>query len=221
MKKLSALLVFLLIGATSLFARAKNVLKVRADNDMPITVSINGRYYERVARELTIGDLPAGRHQINIYEYKAYKDEQGGKAKLIFSGSVKVKKNTITTCTVNPAGGEIYVQSTGIGIDVDEHTDALPGSMGNGDLTRLKAQVQAKQTDTEKLKLMQASLEKANYTTAQVAVMMGWLSFDDSKLSFAKWAYGNTADKSQYGSLEKQLSLEESRNELQTFLKTK
>jgi hypothetical protein len=221
MKNLAALFALLLACIPPSFARAKNVLKVRADNDMPITVSINGRYYDKVARELTIGDLPAGRHQINIYEFKAYRDEQGGKAKLLFSGSVRVKRNTITTCTVNPAGGEIYVQSTEIGITEDgNEVHEMPGNIGNGDITRLKPQVQAKQTDTEKLKLMQSSLENASYTTTQVGIMMGWLSFDDSRLEFAKWAYGRTTDKAQYSSLEKEFSLDASKDEFLNFLKS-
>lgn len=193
----------------------KNVLKVRSDDDAPITIAINDRYYEKVAREITIGDLPAGRHQLKVYEYKAYRDEQGGKAKLLFSGSVKVRRDAITTCVVNPAGGEMFVQSKRFDDAVPDGKDGI----NKADVRRLQDKVKDAETDTERLKLMQASLSKLNYTTAQVAGMMQWLDFDDSRLQFAKWAYSNTVDKTRYADLEKEFTMQSNRDEFRQFLK--
>ena len=181
---------------------------------------------------MTFGDLPPGRHYIRVYEYKEYADNTGGHAKLLYTGSVKMKKNTITQCVVNGSRGEMMVtthemvmdnapkaisaQNTGNGGGM-----AVRGTLSNHETDALGNDVKAKLTDTEKLKLMQSRLGKQTYTTIQVRTMLSWFNFEESRLEFVKWAYPNTVNKAAYRDLESEFNYEASVTDLESFLSSR
>lgn len=86
---------------------------------------------------------------------------------------------------------------------------------------KLKAKVDAKGTDTEKLKLIKDALKKETVTTFQVSYMMDWFLFESSKVDFAKWAYSITTDKGFYSDLSSKFNYSSSKEELQQFLQTR
>lgn len=81
-------------------------------------------------------------------------------------------------------------------------TAPVGNSFSSQDMSDLQSRVAARITDSDKKGLMQTSIEGRTVSTEQVRRMMGWLSFDDTKLELAKWAYDYTADKQNYWKLE-------------------
>jgi hypothetical protein len=61
------------------------------------------------------------------------------------------------------------------------------------------------------MKLMQEALSGRSVTTEQVRDMLGWLSFESSRLDFAKWAYASVSDRSEYGRLEREFKFNTNR----------
>ncbi len=86
------------------------------------------------------------------------------------------------------------------------------------DMSDLKARVDDRITDGEKLKLMQSVLKDRRYTTEQMRSMIKWLSFDDTKLSFAKWGYDNASDKQNYWKLESELTFSSSKDDFNNYI---
>ncbi len=218
MNKLLVLLVTILtLSNDSFAARRKCVLKIELSDRSPITVAIDNRDYKKVGTSMTFGDLPTGRHYLRIYEYKEYKDGDGGHAKLIYTGSVKLKKNTITSCVVYPDNGEMVVTQNMMS-DVPQANNSAAGTLSAQETTVLGNEVKAKVTDIDKMKLVQTKLARETYTTAQVREMLPWFNFEESRLEFAKWAYNNAIDKNNYHDIVNDLDYEASVKDFESFL---
>ncbi len=95
------------------------------------------------------------------------------------------------------------------------------GSFTEEKSDKLKKAIEAKATDTEKLKMVRESLKKEVVSTYQVSYIMDWFLFESTKLEFARWAYPLVADQENYKDLLAKFSYSSSKEEMQEFLKTK
>jgi hypothetical protein len=101
----------------------------------------------------------------------------------------------------------------------DQGQAAVPSSsLTAAKVDNLKVKADSKLTDTQKLKVIEAGLANETMSTNQVKIMMNWLTFENSKLLFAKWAYPNTVDQQNFRRLEGQFIYENSRAELDGFI---
>lgn len=99
------------------------------------------------------------------------------------------------------------------------------GNSGNqmraNDMEDLRTRVSDRITDTDKMKLMQSVLANRYYTTDQVRQMLSWISFESTRLEFAKWAYANVTDKRNYWKLEDQFTFGSSKDEFNDYISNK
>lgn len=100
MKRLSILAVFILSAVVS-FAQGTATLRVSLTTNRMLAVSVDDRYYERRGTSLTIGDLPAGRHYLKVYNYRITRNGNG-RANLVYSGYVNLSPNTFNNCVIDP-----------------------------------------------------------------------------------------------------------------------
>jgi hypothetical protein len=85
----------------------------------------------------------------------------------------------------------------------------------------LRSRVAARITDSDKEKLMKTALDGRTVTTDQVRDMLGWLSFDDTKLDFAKWAYSSVSDRQNYWKLEDAFSFSATKDEFNKSIRNR
>lgn len=90
-----------------------------------------------------------------------------------------------------------------------------------GDMDNLRSRVAARITDSDKESLMKNVLQSQNASTAQIREMLGWLSFDGTRLDFAKWAYSHVSDPRNYWKLEDAFSFDSSKEEFSKSLKAR
>ena len=83
----------------------------------------------------------------------------------------------------------------------------------------LKKKVADKKGDIEKMNVLKDGLNGETMTTDQVSAIMDWFNFEDSKVTFAKWAYPNTVDKGNFVSLENKLTYKNYVDDLDKFIK--
>jgi hypothetical protein len=93
--------------------------------------------------------------------------------------------------------------------------------LSSRDLEDLRARVNDRITDTDKEKLMKSVLDNRGCTTDQVRTMMGWMSFESTKLDFAKWAFDRVADRRNYWKLESEFTFSSSKDEFNDYIKGK
>ncbi|MDR3680864.1 MAG: DUF4476 domain-containing protein [Flavipsychrobacter sp.] len=86
-------------------------------------------------------------------------------------------------------------------------------------VSKTEQKVKEKITDTDKLKVLESALKKKSFNTDQLAAMMGWLTFEESRLELAKWAFSHTTDKGNFPNLEKsQFTENNNRYELDSYI---
>lgn len=242
MKNFITLFVLLVMSVVQLQAQPRSkrsIIRIQLSDNSPLAVSIDSRRYDKHGTSLTIGDLPAGRHTLEVYTYNAYRDKNGGYAKRLFSGTIRIQKGTATYYTVDARTGGIRftteaLEDNYMGRDDDRYNDndrderygdrdrynARNGiTLGQGDMNDLKTHVDDRITDTDKLKLIQSVIETRSYSTEQVKTMMSWLSFESSRLDLAKWAYKGVSDRQNYWKLESEFTFSSSKDEFSDYIR--
>jgi hypothetical protein len=236
MSRLVYTLLFVVTAFTPAMAQysQRSVLEIRMNDHEPIVVSVDNRYYDRHGRTITIGNLPRGWHDLRVYEYLEYK-KGGGRAKLLYTGRIRIEAGTVTNCVVDRQTGRMRIRTMDIEdayLDYDQpdndryndnndRRDRNSNILNNQDLNDLKARVDDRITDTEKLKLMKSVLEQRTYYSVQVRTMMDWLAFEGSRLDFAKWSYDKVLDKQDYWKLEDMFTFSSSKDEFNEYISSR
>jgi len=232
MKKKGSLLVLLLFLAGQLFAQHNNrtTLRIRLSDGYPLTVAVNGRYFQKVGKTLTIGDLPKKRHNIKVYRYRAYQDGNGGKAELVYSGRIKVNPGSAYDCIVDVGTRKFRmkeVASLAEPVMMAAPQTSADIEMPPADIQRsaplksLKQKIDASEEDADKLKLAKGFLAANNVSVSELRDIASWFFFDDTRLEFVKQAYPKVADKQAFASLRDVFTLESSKQDFEQFLNSK
>lgn len=226
MRYLLSALLFLLSSFT---VNAQNVLKIMMDDQSEITVSIDGRDYKKVGRVLTFVDIPAGWHDLRVYRFIPYRDG-GGRAKLVYSSRIRLKKGNVTTCVVDGSRGRMSVDNRDLydeanrAVPIDEPTQnhvVVKEVLTEEELDSWQKKVETIPTDIEKKKAVQDALKGMEFNVTQLKQMLGWFAFESTKMEVAKWCYDKVSDPQNYKQLMEVFSLESSKNELNKFIDTK
>ena len=69
-----------------------NQLRLRMSDGSLLKVVINNRAFKKINNSLIINDIPNKRPHIMAYRYRPYADGRGGRAELIYSGTITIKK---------------------------------------------------------------------------------------------------------------------------------
>lgn len=218
MKKLLFLSLMFLFGVSSvaLAQSRRSTIRFSLSDGSPIALSMNGRYFNKTGRSLTVGDIPGKKQEVKIYRYRPYARKNGGKATLVFSGKIKIEKGGTYDAVVNAKTGQLYL--TGVN-SLDNSVGKLPPPEANQAigtttetpdvampivqttemspaLQQLKTNMYGQTSDAEKLKTALHFLQKQNSLTAEdVQQICSWLLFDDNKMSFVRQAYDKVSDK--------------------------
>jgi hypothetical protein len=90
-----------------LFAqRGMSTLHVRLGDNSHLRVSLDSRRFDKHGTSLTIGDLPAGKHYLEVY---ALDGDERGRGQLVYRGYVKVHRGSYAECVIDPNTGDIQV----------------------------------------------------------------------------------------------------------------
>lgn len=103
----------------------------------------------------------------------------------------------------------------------DDVAAASEGSFSQGDMDDLRGRVASRITDSDKEKLMKTAVDGRTIASIQVREMLGWLSFDDTKLDFAKWAYSSVSDRQNYWKLEDAFSFSATKDDFNKSIRNR
>lgn len=227
-------------------ASAQSQMRITLTDRSPVTVAVDGRYFNRRGTAITVGDLPPGRHSVKIYSIRH--DRWGDPyQRIVFQGRVTTEYRMTTHVVYNPytrmarirqvaddlngsaatsdyaryRDGSLEESPTAPGSSVTPGAAASPAPMGSLSFSRqeaLKKKVDAEKTDTKKLPAAKAGLSGETVSTTQVIAIMDWFLFESTRLEFAKWAYNITVDKRSYGDLSSRFESPSNRQEFDKFV---
>ncbi len=235
------LLTLLLACTVSVFAQRVASLRIKLSTNQRLAVSVDDRYYERQGTSITIGEVPAGRHYLKVYNYHVSRSGNT-RPNMVYSGYVDLKPDSRNMAVVNPFQRKMTMRTTqtfdrndnDVYEDWNDRRDNRrndrddryndrndrynDNTILNQEVSELSTRVQDRSMDGDKLKLVKSVLTDRTYYTEQLRTMLGWFSFESTKLEFAKWAYDNAIDKENYWKLEDVFSFSSSKSELTEYV---
>ncbi len=232
---MNKLLSAVLLSLTVFTASAQTQLKVFLTDGSQLSLEVDYKHFQKMGTSITVGDLPAGRHDIRIFQphetvfRKVVQD-------VIYVGKVKTYEGRITIFELDPETGGINVydedaDSFRLNPSIKSDTSysgstlqpansvAPAGTIAAAKLTALKAKVDDIVADTRKMTAIKEGLAGEHLSALQVGTIMQWLGFEASREEFAEWAFPLTVDKANYPTLLDQFSYKENQDALAEFLK--
>lgn len=89
-----------IVAITTAPVLAQSELKVSLNDHTPITVSVDGRHFQKIGESVTVNSLPKGKHYVVVF--LAADSRAGHRAGIIWQGKVKTYFNQQTNCVIDP-----------------------------------------------------------------------------------------------------------------------
>lgn len=220
------------------FAQRSNrsTLHFRLSDGQPLLVTINDRDYKKVNTRITIADIPGRRPYVKVYRFRPYADGNGGKAELIYSGTIKIAPGSVYDCIVDLKSRKLLVKDLGADgspsqpayippppppvpdisndVAIDHSTDNL-----NMDarLLRLQQNITNTKEDSKKLAAAKNYVLQNGTSTEELKTIASWIMFDDNKMELLKSSYNSIWDKQNFGSLKEVFTLEAAQKEFTQY----
>lgn len=220
------------------FAQRSNrsTLYFRLSDGQPLVVTINDRDYKKVNTRITIADIPGRRQHIKAYRFRPYADGNGGKAELIYSGTIKIAPGSSYDCIVDMKSRKLLVKDLGPGnspapaaymppppppvpdasndVAIDHSADHL-----NMDarLIQLQQNITNTKEDSKKLAAAKNYVLKNGTSTAELKTIASWIMFDDNKMELLKSAYNSIRDKQNFGNLKEVFTMADAQKEFTQY----
>lgn len=106
MKKIFLFVLVLIAQLTTNASYRNSMLRIREYRGRTISVTIDGKRFNKMARNLTIGDLPAGFHTISVFVYNS--NGHGYRNGILaYKGNIKTKPGNIYYCSVDRMSMEV------------------------------------------------------------------------------------------------------------------
>lgn len=181
-----------------------------------MTIVFNGQHYRPGMNTLSLNGLAPG-----IYPLRVIRPGHPARAK-VYAGNVRVPANANVHVTVNRHGG-VQVQTTPRQpVHYAPAPVQGPGwcgtpvqyGMAPHTFSALMNSVAAQGFDSNRLAIAMQGVRHNGATTAQVAELMGLLSFESRRLELAKFAYAFVADPQNYFMVNDRFSFSSSVREL-------
>lgn len=247
MKRIIALAIGFLLSLNFVFAQKndRSAMRIRLSDGSPLLVTINGRDFKKTGRSITIGDIPRKRQNIQVYRFRPYADGNGGKAELVYSGTIKLVKGSTYDCIVdlgtrkfrmkevsslaplaerppfNPNQSQPVTQNSGNTGNEEVTLDMPPDRTVSSRLQPLKTAMDKTDADSKKLAEARKFIQQNTLTSQEVKQIAGWMFFDDNRMLFVKQAYARVSDKNNFATVAEVFTLTESKKEFNSFLNSK
>lgn len=210
--KLLFSVLFLFLATEGFSRNGKSSLHIEFSQENYFTYIFQvGNQSYRTDGTLFIDDLQAGFHLVQIFQL------QGRNRKLVYNGGVNLAFKAITFA--NFRSGNFFV--TQVVPDFDEEIIYLPiltSSMNDAPFNRFKQSIEEEWFDSGRVEALQMALQFNYFDAYQIRVLMDILSFDSSKLQFAKIAFARVVDPENYYLVCEGLTFSSSKRELNAYI---
>ncbi len=214
----------------------RSTLYFRLSDGQPLVVTINDRDYKKVNTRITIADVPGRRQHIKAYRFRPYADGNGGKAELIYSGTIKIAPGSSYDCIVDMKSRKLLVKDLGPGNSPapagylppppppapDARNDvALDHSAEHINMDARLSQLQQSMNETKedgkKLAAAKSFVTRYGTTTAELRTIASWIMFDDNKMELLKSSYNSIRDKQKFNQLKDVFTLPAAQKEFTQY----
>lgn len=161
----------------------------------------------RVNGTLNLENLQSGFYPVAIYEL------QGRNKRVVYSGGINLASEATTFAFYKNRKFQVAEV-------IPYYVETIPivETMNSQDFFRFKQSVSDEWFDSSRLELMEMNLQFHHFTSYQISQLMDELSFDSSKLQFAKAAFSQVVDPENYYMVREKLDFSSSKTELTRYI---
>ncbi|MFZ1529318.1 MAG: DUF4476 domain-containing protein [Ferruginibacter sp.] len=243
MKRIFTLLI-LSILSLAVFAQPRKILNqgrltISSVSNTVLRVMVDGNQYmlRNSDDEILLNNLAAGQHTVQVYKMRSRRanSSNGGwnnnsNAQLIYQANLYIKPRYHVDIMINRFGKALVdEQPVNWNDDYNNNDNQYPNNGGwnnNGgygqtmdsrSFDQFKTMLRNERFDNSRLVLAKQTIGSNKFSAAQVKELMGFFSFDDSRLDLAKYAYRYTVDRNNYFTLYDAFSFSSSKEELARY----
>lgn len=217
MKKLSLIIATILLAITvkANYNYGTSELNLKLWNNSPFLVVFDNQTYN-TSNNLFLTNLTSGIHSLKVIKVKNNRYGNGGFKQVLYSGTIKIPKNTNVNAIVTQH------QQLNLALSKKEdgyhHNDYSSQHNHNQNIgcneyygcnmplkrmdelafNQLLVMLDEATFDSSKLSILKQVVLTNHFNVEQVAIIATQFTFDSNKLSFAKLAYSKTIDKQNY-----------------------
>lgn len=249
MKKIFTLFTFLLMAVITFAAWDDARLSITSMSNAPVRIMIDGRQVQQGNREIRINNLSPGIHRIQIYSTSNNNNRRKGlfgdnnRNQLIYNNSVNIRRGMHTDIVINRFG-KVFIDEERIDNRNDDNwndNDRNNGGWNNDNnsgwgndnrdnnygtvmsyerFQQLKHSVERESFDKNKMDLLRSTLPYNRVSSQQVRELAQLISFEQTRLELAKFAYRYTTDRGNYFVVNDVFNFGSSKTELTRYIST-
>ena len=248
MKKYFTLITLLFLSAAT-FANVNEArLSISSMSNTPIRVLIDGRQVQQNNREYRISNLNPGNHRIQIYSIN--QNQRRGlfgnnREELIYNRTINIRRGTHTDIVINRFG-KVFTDEQRMDNRYDDtwsdndwnndrnndnwnrdndnwnrdNNNSWGQPMNYERFQQLKQSIERESFDKNKMDLLRSILPNNRVTAQQVRELAYLISFENTRLELAKFAYRYTSDRGNYFVVNDVFNFGSSKTELTRYIST-
>ncbi len=175
---------------------------MRSGDGEKLGIEVDGRRYERFSADLLLSNIPPGRRSVIVYRLRPHRHDGGATAQTVYEGRVLVRAGYRVLMEIDAKSGAVDIRQQDLrpvptasrpSAPADRPAPTPPGALPQ--TNDWQSQIEGKNTDTEKLRILKAHVTAHAVTTSALIQMMNALAFEDSRLELAQAALPNLSDR--------------------------
>lgn len=224
----STLLILCFMSLFSAFAQQKkegSIMRFHASDNCLIKLKIDNRFFNKIARTITVAEIPEGKHSIQVYQADPFSTRPGEKLTEIYNGSIRTYDAVQYNCTVDPfinsmdvkekEASEVFYSYSGQNAMHSEKVNSKIFSLlSAAELAQFKVSLNEQNTDVEKLKKALELSSAKQLNTVQVEEIIKLFLFESTRLDYIKNIHSQIVDKENIKVLKSYFELNSSKDAL-------
>lgn len=247
MNRIFTLITLLLLNVAAFANFDEARLSISSMSSTPIRVLIDGRQVQQSNREFRISNLNPGNHRIQIYSIN--RNQRRGlfgnnREELIYNRTINIRRGTHTDIVINRFG-KVFTDEQRIDNRYDDRwndndwnndrnndnwnrdndnwnrdNNSWGQPMNYERFQQLKQSIERESFDKNKMDLLRSILPNNRVSAQQVRELASLISFENTRLELAKFAYRYTTDRGNYFVVNDVFNFGSSKTELTRYIST-
>ena len=207
MKSTLFLLCFMsLICAFAQQKKEGSIMRFHASDNCLIKLKIDNRFFNKIARTITVAEIPEGKHAIQVYSAEPFSTRPGEKLTEIYNGTIRTYDAIQYTCTVDPfinsmdikekEASEVFYSYTGQNaMNSDKQVVKNYALLSSEEMNLVKVNIAEQNADIDKIKKATEYCRAKQLNTVQVEEIIKLFLFESTRLDFIKNIHNQIVDK--------------------------
>jgi len=224
----SSLLLICFFYLITTFAQQKkegSIMRFHSSDNCLLKIKIDNRFFNKIARTVTVAEIPEGKHIIQVYMAEPFSTRPGEKLTEIYNGTIRTYDAIQYNCTIDPfinsmdvkekEASEVFYSYSGQNVmNADKQANKNYSLLSASELTQIKLSINEQSADVEKLKKAVALCNARQLNTVQVEEIIKLFLFESTRLDYIKTIHDQIIDKENIKVLTSYFELDSSKEAL-------